>query len=97
MSFNRNVIQLSLNWLHDSAFIRWKTFFFFFKNLFIYLREGTQAGGVAEGEGGAGSLLSKPLSQDPGITTQAEVRCLNDWATEAPHKMEYFKNIKITF
>ena len=66
-------------------------FFFFLKILFIYLRErvSAQAGEEAEGEGEVDSLLSREpdvgaWSQDPGIMTWAEGRCLTDWATQAP-------------
>ena len=59
---------------------------------FIYLLEkrvseqerGAQAGEGAEGEGEEGSPLSRAhngsRSQDPGITTWAEGRCLTNWA-----------------
>ena len=55
---------------------------FFYKILFIYLRERQHEwGGEAEAEGEADSLLSTeldvgPRSQDPGIMTRAEGRHL---------------------
>ena len=57
--------------------------------LFIWESERAQAGGAAEGEEEAGSLLSREAqrgirSQDPGIMTWAEGRRLTNWATQAP-------------
>ena len=51
------------------------------------MREYKQGGG-AEGEGEAGSPAEQGArhgaqSQDPGIMTWAEGRCLTDWATQA--------------
>ena len=78
------------------SFPKWElwSFYLFFKKkiLFIYLRDGepAQAGGGADGEGEADSLLSvEPnvdgvQSQDPEIMTSAEVRHLTNWAIQVP-------------
>ena len=53
----------SITWISNSNII---LFYLFFKKiLFIYLTERAQAGGVAEGEGEAGSLLSKDPDVGP--------------------------------
>ena len=72
-------------------------YFFFFKNLFIWVRERkctcVCARSKTEGEGVADSLQGAPgraQSQDPEIMTWAEGRCLTDCATQEPLKYTYF-------
>ena len=52
--------------------------FFFFNIIYVYLRDRVSEStsrGSTEGEGEAGSLLSRAQSQDPGIMTPAEGGC----------------------
>ena len=83
-----------LHWFYQNI-LDWK---FIFLKIFIYLggpemegkgESGSMSGGGAEGKGEADSPLSwEPNagapSQDPGIMTWAEGRCLTDWATQVP-------------
>lgn len=77
----------------------WIVFVLFCFVLKLYLRERDNER-AQEGRRGRSRLPAKQgvpcgaQSQDPEITTQAEGRCLTDWATQVPPQQNIFKERK---
>ena len=73
----------------------------FFKILFIYLRDREctpvhiQSGVGAEGEGEAGSPLSRKPDKDPGIMMGAEGRHSTDRATQVPLTDHFIESLQL--